>query len=259
MNELLFIVFYFCLAWVVKVFTASSQEISSLKSLMDELSKTRLEVKKIQQQIPDDKNKLSTAQKSKENHAVEGIDNLKKDLVTDLVFLKATTQAAQELATNECPLLLKQEWQAQERFLLNLMDQLDTSISKEAHFRLLSSSWSDIRWNPSAAHLDNYYPQTTGLAPGVLRIGEIIIERELEQACIPALVPIRNLSSDSVNFLPGHIIIFSNDAESRQAAISVIESIALRVISTFPVQKMQGLFIDKLIHAMRIFESNSIN
>ena len=68
-----------------------------------------------------------------------------------------------------------------------------------------------------------------------------------------------NLNSFNLNDLPfllqcrisdvfpsksGHIVIFSNSPETRQAATAALESIALRAIATFPVRKLQGIFID---------------
>ncbi|MHC5827650.1 MAG: hypothetical protein ACYT04_70155, partial [Nostoc sp.] len=56
----------------------------------------------------------------------------------------------------------------------------------------------------------------------------------------------RALSNNLNQRLPGHIVIFSNDAESRQTAVEAIQSIALRIISTFPAKKMKGIFIDPI-------------
>ncbi|MDV7391577.1 ATP-binding protein, partial [Arthrospira platensis SPKY1] len=109
--------------------------------------------------------------------------------------------------------------------------------------RLLSAPWNDPRWTPSE-NRDSYKPQNGGLAPGVLRIGEFLLEQVQPPARVPALIPIRDFSNHLPNFKPGHIAIFSSDAESRQAALAGLESIALRVVSTFPVRKLKGTFID---------------
>jgi hypothetical protein len=47
-----------------------------------------------------------------------------------------------------------------------------------------------------------------------------------------------------INQLLRHIAIFSNDTESRKAAVEAIQSIAIRIISTFPARKLRGIFID---------------
>ena len=93
---------------------------------------------------------------------------------------------------------------------------------------------------------------TFGLAPEMLRIGNLLpmgtlsLEQFRPEATNTAFVPIRCLSPSLSSKMPGHIVIFSNDAKSRQAAVSAIESIALRLISTFPVRKIQGIFIDPI-------------
>jgi DNA segregation ATPase FtsK/SpoIIIE, S-DNA-T family len=116
--------------------------------------------------------------------------------------------------------------------------------------RLVTLPWHDRRWTPSQTDKNSYSPQTDGLAPEMLRIGNLLrmgtlsLKQFRPETEIPAFVPIRCLSPSLSSKMPGHIVIFSNDAKSRQAAVSAIESIALRLISTFPVRKLQGIFID---------------
>ena len=109
---------------------------------------------------------------------------------------------------------------------------------------LITQAWNDIVWSLSESDENSYKPRMSGGILGILRIGEIqTIEDEYiseTNPVIPALVPIRNLSNNA----PGHIVIFSNSAESRQLAVASLQSIALRIISTFPIRKMKGVFID---------------
>jgi predicted RNA-binding protein with RPS1 domain len=109
--------------------------------------------------------------------------------------------------------------------------------------RLLSRPWTDALWNPLSDLPDRYRPQTTGLAPDVVRIGNLLIERSLNQQ-IPAMVPIRGLAERATGKMSGHLVMFSNDNSSRQAAVNGLQSIALRTICTFPARKLQGVFID---------------
>ncbi|MGL4500677.1 MAG: FtsK/SpoIIIE domain-containing protein, partial [Planktothrix sp.] len=132
--------------------------------------------------------------------------------------------------------LFEQQWLQQQQNITEIRSQLDNP-------RLLSASWNDPRWTPSEKG-DSYQPQSSGLAPGIVRIGEFLLEQVQPPARVPALIPIRDFSNHSTNFKPGHIAIFSSDAESRQAALAGLESIALRVVSTFPVRKLKGIFID---------------
>lgn len=132
--------------------------------------------------------------------------------------------------------LFEQQWLQQEQNINEIRSKLDRP-------RLLSASWNDPRWTPSEND-DSYQPQSSGLAPGIVRIGEFLLEQVQPPARVPALIPIRDFSNHLPDFKPGHIAIFSSDAESRQAAVAGLESIALRVVSTFPVRKLKGIFID---------------
>ncbi|NER97317.1 MAG: ATP-binding protein [Symploca sp. SIO1B1] len=132
--------------------------------------------------------------------------------------------------------LFQQVWQQQQQPIANLTVAFDVP-------RLLALPWDNPQWNPYSSD-NSYQPPIQGLAPGVLRIGELLLEQVDPPKKIPALVPIRDFSNKFPNFKPGHIAIFSRTAESRQAALSSIESIALRVISTFPIRKLKGIFID---------------
>ena len=73
-------------------------------------------------------------------------------------------------------------------------------------------------------------------SPFVIRVGEFA------KNSTSGIIPIRRLNDN----LPGHICIFSNDRSSRQSAVAAIQSIALRVISTFPILKAKCVFIDSV-------------
>jgi DNA segregation ATPase FtsK/SpoIIIE, S-DNA-T family len=78
---------------------------------------------------------------------------------------------------------------------------------------------------------DNYLK-----SPFVIRVGELATNST------SGIIPIRRLNDN----LPGHICIFSNDRSSRRSAVAAIQSIALRVISTFPILKAKCVFIDSV-------------
>lgn len=124
---------------------------------------------------------------------------------------------------------------------------------------LLSLPWSDEIWHQldrGSNGSNGYQPRLGGLAPGILRVGTVrnihhienyLPEPIITEPGIPALVPIRAMSSNPADKMPGHLVIFSDDEHysgSRQAAVALIQSIALRIICTFPVRKLKGIFID---------------
>jgi DNA segregation ATPase FtsK/SpoIIIE, S-DNA-T family len=233
------------LAWLVSgLILEARNSLAEQSSIKHKISRLQEEQKRLQGRIPSEKEQLRQGQNSQEKSKKDSLNRAKQRVSDRLYSIKVDSEAARLLAKEECPRRLKQEWLDQEEAVSGLMSQADGTTIKELSSRLLSRPWSDPCWFPSTNHPECYRPQTSGLAPGILRVGSLLLERELEQASVPALVPIRQLSSDPNYRLPGHVVIFSNDSESRQAAIAAIESIALRVISTFPVRKMQGVFID---------------
>jgi DNA segregation ATPase FtsK/SpoIIIE, S-DNA-T family len=110
--------------------------------------------------------------------------------------------------------------------------------------RMLARPWHDSAWKLS------YQPQLDGKAPDCVCIGRFLIDniditknQSAKQIEVPAMVPVRAIQDATGNGLPGHIVIFS-DVQTRKAAIQVLEAIAVRLLSTFPVRKLKGSFID---------------
>jgi S-DNA-T family DNA segregation ATPase FtsK/SpoIIIE len=110
---------------------------------------------------------------------------------------------------------------------------------------LLTLPWHHSSWTPSEA-ANGYQPLISGAASSLLRIGEItqVQNIPLVDKTIPALVPIRALSKEPKDRMPGHLAIFSNSPESRQIAIGAIQSIALKIISAFPLRQVKAIFLD---------------
>jgi DNA segregation ATPase FtsK/SpoIIIE, S-DNA-T family len=180
------------------------------------------------------------------------LEETEEEIISELATFAAYTKLASQKANDEAPRKLEEEWTLQHQVLADLMSRLDGSISKDTPPRLISLPWEDSCWTPSQENENSYRPQTNGLPPSVLRVGELqqigtLTPSQLQpqtNISIPAFVPIRAISTNSSIRMPGHIAIFSNDAQSRQAAVKAIESMALRLVSTFPVRKLQGVFID---------------
>jgi predicted RNA-binding protein with RPS1 domain len=242
----MFLVYLFAigLVWLISGLILEARNgLTEQSSIRNKISRLQEKQKILQDRIPSDKDRLQQEQNSQEASKKDNLERAKQRVIDRLYSIKVDAEASRLLAKEECPQRLRQEWSDQEEAICSFMNQADRA-EEDLPPRLLTRPWNDPCWFPSTNHSECYRPQTNGLAPGILRIGNLLVERELKQASVPAIVPIRQLSSDSNYRLPGHVVIFSNDSESRQAAIAAIESIALRVISTFPVRKMQGVFID---------------
>ncbi len=220
-----------------------SFDFNAIADLSKKKEELRLLESELQRNIPQKKNDLSQEIQTTESDFNQKIEECKKEGLLHLSDVNENIKLADQIAKKQ-EKLFAQEWQLQQQQIANLRSKIDelqpdSGISP----RLLSLSWDDYRWIPSE-NPDSYQPQTSGLAPGILRIGEFLVEQIEPTAKIPAIIPIRDFSNHSPNFKPGHIAIFSSDAQSRQVALSGIESMALRVISTFPVRKLKGIFID---------------
>ncbi|QDZ39889.1 ATP-binding protein [Euhalothece natronophila Z-M001] len=126
-----------------------------------------------------------------------------------------------------------------ENKIRELRELLDNSPSNsESPPRLLSLPWDDPRWFPDDSP-NAYQPQTSGLAPGVIRLGELRVEnKESQLVQVPALAPTFGISETNPH------ILFEFDPENREKVILGLQSTALRIISTFPARKLQCIFID---------------
>ncbi|AMW29886.1 FtsK/SpoIIIE domain-containing protein [Arthrospira platensis] len=209
--------------------------LENLNKLIQEKQEKNLKKADLQNQIIQEEKQFSQKIEANESELKQQTESLKKKVLSNLYIVNEDTKLAQERAIFEGN-IFSQKLQQKQKEISQLVNQIDNP-------RLLSASWNDPRWTPSE-NSDSYKPQNGGLAPGVLRIGEFLLDQVQPPARVPALIPIRDFSNHLPNFKPGHIAIFSSDAESRQAALAGLESIALRVVSTFPVRKLKGIFID---------------
>ncbi len=237
--------------------------ISMLKQMTRELQELQLKEVELRRRLPGEEAQMSQKRLEEEAQLKQLmpqaevrfnklLEQSKAKAVVELATIASYTKLASQKANEEAPRLLREEWTQQQQLLADMMHVIDgvTAASEECPPRLISLPWGDRLWSPSDREKNSYRPQTSGLAPGVLRIGELQqlgtlpLEELQPRISIPAFVPIRALSTDPASHTPGHIAIFSNSADSRQAAVEAIQSIALRVISTFPVKKVRGVFID---------------
>jgi len=134
---------------------------------------------------------------------------------------------------------LSSEISETENKIRELRQLLDNAPSNsESPPRLLSLPWDNPSWFPDDSP-NAYQPQTSGLAPGVVRLGELRVENNESQLVqVPALAP--TFGNSEIN---PHIL-FEFNPENREKVILGLQSTALRIISTFPARKLQCVFID---------------
>jgi hypothetical protein len=169
--------------------------------------------------------------------------NRKKRILELLSELDENTELAYEIK-QEKEEEFEKIWHNQLLRIKEIMGNIETSESPEIPPRLLTLNWDDPLWIPSENEPNHWQPQTSGLAPDIVRIGEFELNYDNKFAKFPALLPIRDFSKELTNYTSGHIAFYSEDTDSRQTALLALSSIAVRIISSFPVRKLKGIFID---------------
>jgi len=105
----------------------------------------------------------------------------------------------------------------------------------------VSHNWDEGTWRDFA----NFQPPISGDCPTVVRIGMLNIPVGIGTKQIPALVPIRAIFQGKNNWhVPGHLVLQTRDERTRNSSLQLLQSLAVRLICTFPLRTMRGLFID---------------
>lgn len=207
----------------------------------------------LMQEISEEKIRLHQNMLQVESQFNRDINQAKKEAISSIYTVISYVNLGHKRVTQKTLNLLSAAQQYQKQVIADINNKVNEPIATESNStppRLLALPWSDPRWTSSEDSANAYRPQISGLAPGILRVGELhpVQNPPQEQAPLtfptPAFVSIRALPSAVGDRRPGHIAIFSNNANSRQAAVAAIQSIALRTICTFPVRKLRCIFID---------------
>lgn len=207
----------------------------------------------------------------KSRHLSQELKPLRDDLSRTLISALAFTKNTQEVIETKLTPDLHKTICESARLISALYVLLNRLVAKvdgeyqpvDTPSRQITSPWSDERWWNADAQ-NAYKAITKGLAPSLIRLGQLIsIRREKSKfefdiiqwkkyiydqspdyfklSELPLLLQCRTFQQGQDS---GHIAIFTNSAETRQAATKALESISLRTIATFPVRKLQGIFID---------------
>ncbi|ELS33821.1 MULTISPECIES: FtsK/SpoIIIE domain-containing protein [Pseudanabaena] len=213
--------------------------------------------------------KISNKRGQLGQEAVNIREALAKRLSRVLAFIKITEKVVNETLTDNFTNNIVETSQLLSSTHL-LLDRLVTVVDGEikpleTSSRQITVGWNDERW--WNLNMKNAYTsRTEGLAPFLVRMGklcEIVDKKSKFSVDLSNTDLVENLFEDksiaiTLDQLPlllqyrtfkqgqdsGHIAIFTNSPETRQAATAALESIALRAIATFPARKLQGIFID---------------
>lgn len=213
-----------------------NQEHSLAKKVKDELE----EIKSLNAQVSQLKDKLQQNIQDLEVASSQHKLNVFNHLKCFEIYILLAHQAASKSAPRDFSALSI----TQQASLEKLLNQWNASSSAGQPSRLLAESWQEDIWQ------SQYQPQTSGQAPGYLRVGQLFLEnidptsnKATAPIEIPAMLPIRAISTPSGMSFPGHIVIMSN-AQDRPVAIKAMEALALRLLTTFPVRKLKASLID---------------
>ncbi len=222
------------------------QVISELDKCLQRQKELQGAVNHLRQLIPEENNRLQIEAQQEENEIKNQIHQATRKASLELSTVVESTKIAYQLLDEQKESCQK-SWQEEISVINRLYTNSSTGELSTGELSFYSSclSWNHPYWNILVSKANGYKPLVAGLAPEILRIGELLIEQIEPPVRVPAIVPMRK-SSRSSSLKAGHIGFFSSDTESRQLAIKAIESVALRVISSFPLRKLKCVFIDPI-------------
>ncbi len=184
------------------------------------------EVIKLRHLIPDEEARLLHNKRHLEAQLRAQLEGLLQEASSHLEAIQLLALSARYEATQVKPQRLREEWQKQQRIVAQLVEKLDIPLW----------NWQDKRWE------DDYFNPDTQC--NLFRIGDLFIDRDQGDVSIPAIVTLRATGQNAKHHCSGNVVIFSNNGDSRQAALQTMESLAVRAIASMPVRTCKGIFID---------------
>lgn len=186
------------------------------------------EIKDLRCHIPQEEERLIQKKRSQEAELRAELESLRQEARNHLEVIQAATLCAHYDATEVKPQNLRDEWQKQQPIIAQIVETLDRPAWK----------WEDRRWQQDYASPDTERPYS------LFRFGELFIEREQGEVTVPAILALRAPNQSAKRHSSGHVAMFSNDGDSRQAALQAIESLAVRTMASMPARTCKGIFID---------------
>ncbi len=174
--------------------------------------------------------------KAKLTQEIERLNNAKEELESEEEQLKSNCetelrQLAADFEDLKTRLKVQMSWLTR-----HLNERADSSLPS----RPLTLPWDHPDWLPESSE-HAYQPQLQGLPPRVVRLGVL-------EDGFPALVPVFEdvyiKHNQVISSIKPHILLVGGSIRSKDDLRAAIQSIALRVISTFPARKLKAIFID---------------
>lgn len=218
------------IALIVPIFYGRS--LASAILYVTEQSKTYQDfdrqVKEMRRRVPQEEEDLRIRKRDQEIQLRTDLENLRQQAKGTLLSIQAFVSSARYDAEEVKPQLLQKEWNKQKVAI----DQIVEAVGRPVF------DWQKKEWKTDYA-----CPERDNIS-SLFRIGDLLIEREQDNAKVPAIVALHAPKPNAKQHFSGHIVVFSNDGDSRQAALQTIESLAVRTMASLPARSCKGIFID---------------
>jgi len=185
-------------------------------------------VKDFRRHVEEEEAQLLILKNTQEKQLRAKLENLRQEARDRIRIIQAFMFSARYDATEVKPQNLRNEWHKQQRVITEIVNKL--------HIPLWN--WQDKRWQTAYNSPDKNSPCS------LFRFGDLFIEREQGEVTVPAILTLRVHEQTAKRHWSGHIAIFSNDGDSRQAALQAMESLAVRTLASMPAGTCKAIFID---------------
>jgi DNA segregation ATPase FtsK/SpoIIIE, S-DNA-T family len=215
-----------------------SPELSPVKRLSKSIEKEFTTREYLKKSICQLENQLEEYISSSERTVSEA----HSEILSKLNYLSKCILLAHHFAQDEMPFKFGLLRDKQKEKLSQILTSWEYANGNSSS--ILVRPWHEINWQFS------YHPPLDGKAPECICAGQFLIEDidvSVNQVTtpikVPAMVPIRAIQDVSSSRLPGHIVIFS-DTKTRKKALRALESLSIKLLSTFPVRTLKASFVD---------------
>jgi DNA segregation ATPase FtsK/SpoIIIE, S-DNA-T family len=188
----------------------------------------KLFAKEFYRDLPENEERLLRNKRAQEVELRTELDKLRSLALDRLSLIQGFVLIARHNANEVMPLQLSNEWQKQQRMMFEVIEKLDRPVW----------NWQEPRWQ------EKYTAPNRESQCSLFRLGDLLIEREQGNATLPAMVALRAHKQGAKHHWAGHIAIFSNDGDSRQAALCSMESLAVRTIASMSARTCKAIAID---------------
>jgi DNA segregation ATPase FtsK/SpoIIIE, S-DNA-T family len=188
----------------------------------------KLFAKEFYRDLPGQEEQLLRNKRAQEVEVRTELDKLRGLALDRLGLIQGFVLIARHNANEVMPLQLSNEWHKQQRMMFDVIEELDRPVW----------NWQEPRWQ------EKYTAPTQESQCSLFRLGDLLIEREQGNATLPAMVALRAHKQGAKHHWAGHIAIFSNDGDSRQAALHSMESLAVRTIASMSARTCKAIVID---------------